>query len=250
MEHAAELFPGEVRLWTVSCDEVNPDALASLYAALAQEEQAKADRFHFARDRIVYIVAHAMLRRLLTAHTAAPIRFCRNPWGKPELDAPGNRLRFSLTHTRGLAACAVARDHDVGIDAEALNAAVDTYAIAESNFAPAEIAQLRAMSDAERTIGFYRLWTLKEAFIKAVGGGLSVPLVQFAFTLDPLRFACAPGLAIDPGTWRFHEQSVGRSHRLAVALCVAGGAGLTLRHESRDIPGLCRIFRAPAASEV
>ena len=244
MEHVAELLPGEVRLWTASCDEVNPDALACLYATLVQEEQAQADRFHFARDRMVYIVAHAMLRGLLAAHTAAPILFCRNPWGKPELEVPGNRLRFSLTNTRGLVACAVVLDHDVGVDAEALNATVDIYSIAEANFAPAEITQLRAMPNEERAVGFFRFWTLKEALIKAVGRGLSMPLAEFAFTLDPLRFACEPGLGIDPGAWRFHEQSVGRSHRLSVALCVPGGAGLTLCQESYDILGLWRSFRA------
>jgi 4'-phosphopantetheinyl transferase len=250
MRRADELLPGEVRLWTADCDAVGPDVLAGLFATLAPEEQARADRFRFARDRIIHIVAHAMLRHVLAARTAAPIRFRHNEWGKPELDAPANRLRFNLTHTRGLAACAVTRDHDIGIDAEALDTAVDTQAIAESHFAPAEVARLRAMPEAERTVGFFRFWTLKEAFIKAVGRGLSMPLDGFAFSLDPLRFTCEPDLGVDPDAWRFHERSPGQTHRLAVAVRVQRGGGFTLRHASLGTADLWRIVRARHAAPV
>src|SRR5699024_4022418 len=172
-------------------------------------EQARAARFAFARDRRDYRVAHGLLRLLLRA--AVP----RDPreWqiragavGKPELlEGQSERLFFNISHTRGCVACLVGRRPLIGVDVESRDrrTAAD---LGERLFAPAEVALLRHPDEQERWDRFFRIWTLKEAYLKGTGIGLRMPLASFAFSLDPPRVRFEPEVDDDPDAWHFEQR--------------------------------------------
>jgi 4'-phosphopantetheinyl transferase len=206
-----------VRWIVLGSDSAIDGALRPLLDA---SEKAHADRFRVAADRDAYIAAHALLRTMLSRHASiAPVewRFRTAEGGKPMLD-PAHAspdLHFSLSHTRGLVACAVGRSHTLGIDAEAWREPAPIE-LAKRYFAPAEARLVADLAPQERPGVFYRLWTLKEAYLKATGQGLAAALDSFAFSLDPT----GPSLsAPDCGTaWQFAEFRPGPSHSLALAV--------------------------------
>jgi 4'-phosphopantetheinyl transferase len=174
--------------------DIDPQPLAGLLCA---DERHRAGRFAFERERRRYIVARARLRQLLGERLgAAPeaLRFVYNPHGKPALARrPGRRdLRFNVSHCGGVAAYAFAEGREVGVDLEREREIEDTEAIAERCFSPAE-------RDACRVLGFLYCWTRKEAFVKALGSGLSSPLPQLDVSAAPQgwsvqSFVPGPGL--------------------------------------------------------
>jgi len=191
------------------------------YASLNPAERQRAESFYFAPDRQAYVAAHALLRHSLSAvipGEPADWRFVTGPLGKPQLadPPPGFDLRFNLSHCRSRVAVALALDVDVGVDVEALDrtARIDPD-IADAYFAPDEAAALRAIGDeARRREQFLRLWTLKEACIKATGRGLSQPLDEFS--VDPERLLVRsqplPMAELRLAQWRVAE------HLVAVAV--------------------------------
>jgi 4'-phosphopantetheinyl transferase len=191
---------------------------------LDASERARADRFRWAADRDSYIAAHALLRATLSRMAgidAADLRFRTTKSGKPALD-PAQALpdlHFSLSHTRGLAACAVGRPHALGIDAEAWRAPAPIE-LAARYFAPSEARLVAERTPAERPSTFYRLWTLKEAFLKATGQGLAARLDSFAFSLDPVAIAVAAPESAP--AWHFVEFRPGPAHSLALAAQSSG----------------------------
>jgi len=217
-----------VRLRWLSIDE---EALAHLprwRAMLDRDETARADRFHFAEDRNTFIAAHALVRAMLSEVTGLPTatwHYIIGPFGKPAI-APGccdEGLHFNISHTRGLAACAVTREDELGLDVEASDnpTALD---IASRYFAADEVRAILDAKPEERRCLFFRFWTLKEAFIKATGEGLSRPLDSFAFSLDPIRvaFHTRPTTVMrgnDPTDWQFVECSPRPHRQVALALC-------------------------------
>jgi 4'-phosphopantetheinyl transferase len=223
---------GQVILWTMPVNNVDPDAKAAMRAVLSDEERARADRLKSECDNTLFVAAHALARTMLAAHGAPNPHFRTNPWGKPEIDAVGNTLRFNLTHTRGLAACAVTEVDNLGIDAEAADRSIDATRLARRFFAPQEAAFLAGLAAEERPAAFRRLWTLKEAFIKAVGQGLSMPLDAFAFTLDPIGFNCGPAIDPVPAQWHFESIIPDDIYIVAVALHRPHGGSMTVHHET------------------
>jgi 4'-phosphopantetheinyl transferase len=191
------------------------------HSVLDPEEASRADRFRFAEDRTAFIAAHALLRGMLTAATGQPPaawRYDLGAFGKPHLAAPfaASGLRFSISHTRQVVACALARDHAVGVDVETISERSTGDAIAERFFAPDEARRLSQAPPDRRLALFFRLWTLKEAFIKATGEGMSRPLDSFAFDLDPVRISFAgPDASQD---WQFVTADPTADTALALAL--------------------------------
>jgi 4'-phosphopantetheinyl transferase len=191
---------------------------AGLQHLLDEAERRRAERFHFERDRLIFSAAHALLRAALGRRLGRwEGGFRIDAFGKPELEPPAGtpRLRFNLTHTRGLIACALVDGCDLGIDAEQMEASRPLLEIAENYFAEAELAQLRVVDTRARVTGFYRFWTLKEAVIKAIGEGLSLPLKRFAFTLEPLALAIEGGNARE---WHVEEFRRLPDHAVAIAV--------------------------------
>ena len=186
-------------------------------------EQARADRFKFAADHDSYVAAHALLRVMLSEQAAiAPERwrFVVAGHGKPAIDpALGQpRLRFSLSHSRGLVACAVGCDHDLGVDVEAARQSLAVLALARRHFAAAEVELIATAPPDCQDAMFYRLWTLKEAYVKATGEGITAALDGFCFALDPLSISFTSTRRDHPEAWQFTEIRPGPRQYLALAV--------------------------------
>ena len=181
-----------------------------LLALLNEEERTKANRFAFAHDRDCFVAAHALLRATLSdffARAPQDWAFVTGAWGKPRVDASdaSTRLCFNLSHTRGHVAVAVALDREVGVDVERVAPDRADEEVARQLFAPAEFADFQQEPEAGRAEAFFDFWTLKEAYIKAMGLGVALPLKDFAFTREPLRISFAPTLDDTPSRWLFRR---------------------------------------------
>lgn len=179
-----------VTVWRIPLDPTSPPA-ATEVARLSGEERARAARFRFDRDRHRWLGAHVAMRRILAGHLGvAPeaIRYALGPRGKPALAEPRDTtLAFNLSDSDDQALLALTQGTPLGVDLEHVRPLDDLDGVARSHFAPEERRALFALPEAERLDGFYRLWTRKEAFIKAVGTGLGFGLERFAVTLEPVR---------------------------------------------------------------
>lgn len=190
MTDPLQLARDEVHSWCVSLD-VPPDTSADLYATLTDDERNRSARFRFQRDRRRFVVAHGALRDLLGRYLGThpgQIRFVYNEFGKPELSPEfGSRLKFNLSHSGGLALIAIAADADVGVDLEYIRAQPDYADIARRFFSAAEVDQLNTLPSHVQARAFFSCWTKKEAYVKACGEGLAIPLTSFSVPLaaDP-----------------------------------------------------------------
>lgn len=246
----AELAAAEVHVFTAVPEQDGaPEARARCEDMLSADERARMQRFRFEHDRHTYLVAHALVRVALSRYAAcAPPawRFTAGAHGRPEI-APGTcerPLRFNLSHTRGLVAVAIALERDVGLDVEHMYPRSFDLAVARHFFAPPEVAALEALPAEAQRDRFFAYWTLKEAYIKARGLGLAMPLDRFAFDLDrpddrggdspdnivlSVDRGLGPGLDDDGSAWWFHQRVLTPEHRLAVALQRRPGEAVALR---------------------
>ena len=178
---------GLLHVWRLRLD-ADAATLRECEATLDQRERDRARAFRFAADRARFIVARGWLRRLVAAYThgrAADVSFVDTPFGKPCLPQPHGSLRFNLSHSGDLVLFAFGRDREVGVDVERIAPRDDMMSVARYAFSDAEMLQLGAVS-AERFRAFYKLWTRKEAYLKARGNGLSTALRQTTVpVLDP-----------------------------------------------------------------
>lgn len=163
--------------------------LAALYGlALSDDERARANRFRFERLKMEYTIARGALRYILGFYLSVPpkdIRFHYGPNGKPKLAIPADDIRFNVSHSASVAAYAIARGPEVGIDIEQIRAVPDMLAIAKRFFSVDETSDLESLGPECVERGFFYCWTRKEAYIKARGDGLSLPLSSFRVTLRP-----------------------------------------------------------------
>jgi 4'-phosphopantetheinyl transferase len=198
----------------------------ALLACLGAEERERHGRFRFERDRDIYLVAHALLRRMLARVIGcAPdaLAFVAGEYGRPEIAAPefAKEFRFNLSHTHGLVACAVCRRGDIGVDVEYVERRVEIMGVSRHVFSEVEVEGIAALSGAAQRERFFELWTLKEAYIKAIGKGLSAPLRSITFDPtqpDPVPVRFGAEVQDDPERWCLRRFVVGREHRLALAL--------------------------------
>lgn len=212
-----QLAAGEIHSWGVPLD-VPPDAAAGCYATLSDEERHRSAARRFERDRRRFTVAHGVLRGLLGRYLGiAPgrVRFVHNAYGKPELGPEfGGRLRFNLSHSADQALIAIAADADIGVDLECARVTPDYAEIARHFFSAADIDQLRQFPSHLRGDAFLRCWTKKEAYVKARGQGLSLPLASVSipdlegawsfYTLQPVA-GYVGALAIERRGWRLRQ---------------------------------------------
>ena len=235
-----ESLPGsEVHVWVVrlaaaSRDDARVRACAQL---LCEEERERAARFRFDGHRRSWIVAHALVRAALSHY--APVapeawRFRAEEGGRPRVAGPEEAppLRFNLSHSNGLAACAVALDLDVGVDVESASRLRRPLEIAERYFASEEARELRGLRREERLERFLDYWTLKEAYVKARGDGLAIGLDRMRFVLSgeaPPRVVFDPALADDPEHWQFELREPWAGQRLALAVHRPRRTDLTVR---------------------
>lgn len=174
----------------VWCAQVSDIDVAHWQKLLSADEQAKAARFHFEKDRAQFITARGLLRTLLGCYLdtdPAILDFCYNEYGKPSLRERFNSqdIRFNYAHSHGVVLCALARGREVGVDVEHIRPQPEHEHIAAQFFSARELAALRALSVAQRQRAFFTCWVRKEAYSKGVGRGLSLPLHRFSVTLAP-----------------------------------------------------------------
>jgi 4'-phosphopantetheinyl transferase len=204
---------------------VSDAALLRRYEAiLSSDERERCSRLRLERARHEYLVAHALLRTSLSRYAGISPdewRFERNRHGRPEIGGPPTApaLRFNLSHTDGLVVCAVARRGAVGIDVEDRFRPMRILQVARRFFAPPEVEALEALPEAEQRPAFFTFWTLKEAYVKAVGVGLSVGLNSFWFHLDDAGtpFISFADPAADRRRWSFSIFRPTERHVVALA---------------------------------
>ncbi|MEZ4735009.1 MAG: 4'-phosphopantetheinyl transferase superfamily protein [Caldilineaceae bacterium] len=179
----------DVHVWQVSLQQ--PAAVVTaLHRLLNEEEAQRAARFHFPADQRRFTIGRGLLRLLLGRYLEAQpaqLHFAYNAYGKPQLAVVGAvpPLHFNLSHSGEIALYAFTRHYHLGIDVEQMRANLEWDALAQHVFSPHEQATLARLPVAEQLPAFFRCWTRKEAFIKARGMGLSLPLDQFDVTLAP-----------------------------------------------------------------
>jgi 4'-phosphopantetheinyl transferase len=215
----------EVHVWRVALNQPG-SPVRELFNLLNLDERERAERFHFRKDRDHFIVARGMLRTILGRYLKLPpqqVRFRYNAYGKPALQSEPilSVLKFNISHSHGLALYTVACDREVGVDVELIR---EDFANDESitrYFSEGEAETIRALAPELRTQAFFTCWTRKEAFIKAIGEGLSYPLDQFTVSVVPGKRACllsARGGAQEAGRWSLHDLNCGAGYSAALAV--------------------------------
>lgn len=188
-EVTASFVNGAFELWVTRLD-LGPEAVRAAAALLSEEEQQRAGRFAFDRDRRRFVVARAGLRELLAARLGMrpeSVELMEGPHGKPALAREFCRgdLRFNLSHSEDVAVYAFARGREIGVDLEAVRVLPDGDDIAARFFSVRENAMYRGLDARDQPLGFFQCWTRKEAFVKALGDGLHHPLDSFDVSLAP-----------------------------------------------------------------
>ena len=226
----------KIYLWYAYPDDLlQQDSARACARLLSEDEQARCEAYKFEEHRREYIATHALARTALSFHgklSPEAWRFRPNAYGKPAVD-PECGLRFNLSNSRALVVCLVAESADVGVDVEPCSRAETILEVAPSVFSTLELRQLEALEPHDKITRALRLWTLKEAYIKARGLGLRLPLSKFSFHFDEdqaIRLVLDRDLNDRPDRWQF---------------CLLEHAGhcVALMVESRTPPGLV-VFEA------
>ncbi len=220
-EQLPPLTDREVHIWHVPLDW-DAAYVAELHCLLSEDERRRADRYHFHRDRDHFVVARGFMRSLLGSYldlAPAQLRFTYSAHGKPGLD--DSRLTFNLSHSAGQALLAVTLARAVGVDIEFLRGDFSCVEVARHFFSHREQAGLEALGRDAQTTAFFNCWTRKEAYIKARGEGLSLPLDQFDVSVapgEPAKLVATRPDAAEAWCWTLRELQVEPGYVGAVAV--------------------------------
>ncbi|HEX2078620.1 MAG TPA: 4'-phosphopantetheinyl transferase superfamily protein [Longimicrobium sp.] len=222
------LAPDEVHVWRAS---LRPDAdvLARLEAHLSPDERARAARFHFPQHRTAFVAGRGVQREILGRYTGLPpaaLAYREGSHGKPELDGPAaaSGIRFNVSNSGDLALYALTLRREIGVDLERLKPMPDGMDIAKRFFSAPENEVFAGLADEVRDLAFFRCWTRKEAYIKAVGEGLSMPLDRFDVSFapgEPARIVRTRGNPAEAERWTMLSLEPGPGY--VGALAVEGG---------------------------
>ena len=227
---SARLDPDRIDIWCARPQAIDAALLAAYRSMLTEDETARMQRFYFERDRLRFLVTRALVRSVLSRYApGAPAdwRFDANAYGRPSLRSPTGiaaSIAFNLSHTADMVVMAVGHGCALGVDVEHVLRRAAPLEVAAQYFSSAEVAALQALPAHQQTARFFSLWTLKEAYIKARGMGLSIALDQFGFAFDggAPTLSVAPGLGDDAGRWHFWQHQLAPEYLLAV--CAEHGA--------------------------
>lgn len=217
------LTANEVHVWRIDLTPTS-DGIQQYRSLLSPDEVQRADRFHFEQDRWRFTVARTAIRQILGCYLnlpAAELRFCYGPKGKPELAGGLEQcgIKFNLSHSSDLALLAIASGLAVGVDIEWVKPEFATEEIAERFFSATEVQTLRALPNTQRAEAFFFCWTRKEAYLKALGDGLSVPLDSFAVAFAPGSSAALLHVKANPAEverWSMYNVEVGKGYKAAL----------------------------------
>jgi 4'-phosphopantetheinyl transferase len=242
------LGPDELQVWTLRfADAATMDG--ELGRALDETERARAERFAAAELSQRWTIARGTLRAILASYLGVPARdvplvarpctACGGPHGKPALAGPAGDLCFNVSHTRDRLVVAVVRGREVGVDAEPVNGGRPLGSTASSWLAPSEARVIESLAPAARQLTLVRLWTVKEAYVKAVGTGLNTDLRAVVVGLgEQAVLLAAPG---EPSPDRWLLLPVEVADDTAVSLAVA-----RKEHESWTPDTVVRSFEDPS----
>jgi 4'-phosphopantetheinyl transferase len=214
----------EIHVWCIPLQGGEEER--GLRHILMPDERDRADRFHFTEDCNRWIKSRSALRLILGRYldtSPRDVRFVYGSHGKPSLDPGFHRrpLHFNLTHSADLALLAVTRAMPLGVDVECRRDIPDALQIAESYFCPDEIAELSILHRNEESDAFLRCWTRKEAYLKANGSGLSIPLNKVRVSLgenEPSRILLIDGSSQAAAGWRLYHLAPDPGYVGAVAV--------------------------------
>jgi 4'-phosphopantetheinyl transferase len=224
------LDDGELHVWQARLT-ASEDELAEFARLLAPDENHRAARFHFERDRRAFVVGRGILRIILGRYLAcAPeeLAFLYGLHGKPSLRGGG--LQFNMAHSDGLAVIAVTREGAVGIDVERVRPMQDCGRIMNSFFTAEEANAVSALPAEHHLRGFFTCWTRKEAYLKATGDGITAQLDHFSVPVvpgSPPRLLHVEGAPHEVTRWSFHELPLGVD---CVGVVAFEGAIREIRH--------------------
>ncbi len=218
---------GVIHLYLGYPDEISDTGLLHEYECLlSDEEKNRYQRLGSAYQRHQFLLTRALIRTTLSRYVnkhPRDWRFVNNRYGKPEIlrraDEPA--IRFNLSHSKGLIVCAIALHDDLGVDVEYTQRNNALLAIARRFFSPMEVTQLQKMTGNAQRQYFFELWTLKEAYIKACGKGMAIPLRQFSFDISDKNktvIRIEPCLQDRPEHWRFWRLAFSENHVAAIAV--------------------------------
>lgn len=210
------LTSGEVHVWRVELDQ--PEQVRERFqSSLEADELERAGRFHFEKHRRHFVVGRGFLRYVLARYLQAQpesLRFAYGAYGKPSLTG----LQFNMSHSHNVGLVAVA-DKELGVDVEHIRADFATEDIARRFFSRAEVETFNALPVEEQVAAFFRCWTRKEAYIKAIGLGMSQPLDEFDVTLGPGEPAALLYAKDDDASrWYLSDLDIGTDYAGAVVV--------------------------------
>lgn len=216
------LKDNEVHVWKVNQQQ----QLNALWKHLSHDERAKAERFHFQKDRNEFVLARGVLRQLISYYIKVPahrLSFQYTAYAKPYLSEEfcSSRLKFNVSHSHGIILLAFTIGRELGIDVEQMRADFATEEIARNFFSTHEVSTLQSLPETLRVEAFYNAWTRKEAFIKAIGEGLSIPLNKFDVTLAPGESARLLATRIEgefTAKWSMKSLECDRGFKAAIAV--------------------------------
>jgi 4'-phosphopantetheinyl transferase len=221
---------GEVAIWHAHTADAwaDPGRVSRALAWLEPAERARYDRFRHDVDRHMFLLGRAMARRLVgCALDVDPLswHWREGERGRPEVGRPESRVSFNLAHSAGLVVCAISHEREVGVDVEHRLRPPTDRQIVRRFCAPAEIADIESYGADGWRDRFLRYWTLKEAYLKARGVGIAVPLAEVSFTIaeDRVRVAFLDSLTGLDTTWAFLLAEAGDTHFIAAAAAADDG---------------------------
>ena len=213
---ALSLPTGEVHVWRLALDQP-ASVLTEFRHTLDANELERAGRFHFEKHRRHFIAGRGGLRYVLSRYLDVKpkqLRFTYGTFGKPALE--GKELRFNMSHSHGLALFAVSADRELGVDVEHIRADFASEDIARRFFSHLEVAAFNALPKEDQVAGFFRCWSRKEAYIKAIGRGLSEPLDAFDVTLARGEAALLRASGQDVSRWTMFDLDAGDDYAAAL----------------------------------
>lgn len=216
----------EAHVWFMVPESIrDPQTLGKFLRLLSDDELQQYQRYYFAQDSHRYLVSHAVVRMVLSKYLdIAPAEwlFKRSPRGRPEIANPTTAaLRFNLTHTAGLAACVVTLADDCGIDAERITGRHNPIGVAKRMFSESETKELERLEGRAYLEHFFTRWTLREAYVKARGIGISFPTRKLTFTVNKDNFvevSFHPDIEDRRDNWHFELLKPTAEHIAAIAI--------------------------------
>lgn len=235
------LTDNDIHIWRADTRQLNAERLQAYRELMSDEEKARNQRYRFEKDRDRDSLTRALVRTVLSQYTTlqpAEWQFSRGEHGKPELLNAPIEIRFNLSHTDRFVVCAITRHQQIGIDIEHIERKNDVRAIADHYFSAQEVRDLFALEYRDQADRFFDYWTLKEAYMKARGEGISLGLGNFSFDLGSGNIGISFSDCLDdcPEQWMFRLFRPTADHRMALAFRLSHPAQRPDIHYFETIP--------------